>query len=97
MAEKLTEYFEIPKTVRTDDVLKKKLRVVSALRNRRLQDQVRHSLMLGVDQEIAELGQKAFDLLCGEKLVTPQQLEIPQMKPGPTKLENVGNRRRKLA
>lgn len=97
MNDKLTESLEIPRAVRGDSTLKRKLRVLMAIRGRNLSQQVRYSLTCGADHEIEEVGKKAFDLLCGETVETQPMLEN---QPGPQKslsLGNVGKRRRELA
>ena len=94
MNEKFNESVELSRAVRTDSVLKRKLRVLMAIRGRNLSQQVRYSLTRGADHEIEEVGKKAFDLLCGETLEDKPTLED---QPEPQKclpLENVGKRRR---
>jgi hypothetical protein len=82
------ENVEIPRAVRVDETLKKKIRILMALRGRNMQSQVRFSLMRAVDDEIAEIGKPAFDLLC------EATLEIQPR--APKTLERVGNRKERL-
>lgn len=96
MNDKLTERLDIPKCVRNDEVLRAKLNIVMFLRGRNLASQVRHSILRGVDQEFAELGKEAFEMLCRQMSARVEQPAVrlamsADVGSGRKRSVNVGN------
>lgn len=64
MSGKKLERLDIPKCVRSDELLRVKLLVVVELEDSSMAHEIRLALKRAVDQKLLELGKEAMDLVC---------------------------------
>jgi hypothetical protein len=91
MEEKLTERTDL-RGVRLRLSTRAKLNVVRRIRRRKLSEQIREAIERGVDQEFAEHGKEAIEMLCREM----SAIDSAPPARGPMSV-NVGDRRQMSA